>query len=145
MSNRRAKRGPQTNRREFVSRAALAAATATIVPRHVLGRAGRPSANEKLNIAGVGVGGMGKNNLAKCAGENIVALCDLDSAHAAKTFSTYPGAKTYKDFRVMLDRQRDIDAVKWSTDFRRLSWVMPQPRIISTRPEVSWQISIYGI
>ena len=94
MSNRQAKRGPRTNRPEFVSRAALAAATAAIVPRHVLGSADQPSANEKLNIAGVGVGGMGKNNLAKCAGENIVALCDLDSAHAAKTFSTYPRAKT---------------------------------------------------
>ena len=111
MSNHPAKRDPKTNRREFVSLAALAAATATIVPRHVLGAANQPSANEKLNIAGVGVGGMGANNLAKCAGENIVALCDLDSAHASKTFSTYPGAKTYKDFRVMLDRQKDIDAV----------------------------------
>lgn len=99
------------NRREFLSRAVLAAATVTIVPRHVLGGEDQPSANEKLNIAGVGVGGMGQSNLAKCATENIVALCDVDSAHAAKIFATYPQAKTYKDFRVMLDQQKDIDAV----------------------------------
>jgi predicted dehydrogenase len=106
-----ASRGVRTNRREFLSRSALAAATFTIVPCHVLGGAGQPSANEKLNIAGVGVGGMGQSNLAKCATENIVALCDVDAAYAAKTFAQYPQAKTYRDFRVMLDQQKDIDAV----------------------------------
>jgi len=109
--DRQPKRDRRANRREFLSRAVLAAATMTIVPRHVLGGEGQPSANEKLNIAGVGVGGMGQNNLAKCATENIVALCDVDSAHAAKIFAAYPQAKTYKDFRVMLDQQKDIDAV----------------------------------
>ena len=54
---------------------------------------------------------MGQSNLAKCATENIVALCDVDAGHAAKTFAQYPNAKTYKDFRVMLDQQKDIDAV----------------------------------
>ena len=104
-------RGATTTRREFLSSAALAAATVTIVPRHVLGGNGQTAPSEKLNIAGVGVGGMGQHNLAQCATENIVALCDVDSAVAAKTFAQYPGAKTYKDFRVMLDQQKDIDAV----------------------------------
>ncbi|MHB8973282.1 MAG: Gfo/Idh/MocA family protein [Pirellulaceae bacterium] len=104
-------RAARTNRRDFLSHAALAAATFTIVPRHVLGGDGTPSANERLNIAGIGVGGMGQSNLGKCATENIVALCDVDAAHAAKTFAQYPNAKTYTDFRVMLDQQKDIDAV----------------------------------
>jgi predicted dehydrogenase len=101
----------RTNRRQFLGRSALAAAAFTIVPRYVLGSPGSPSANEKLNIAGVGVGGMGQSNLGKCASENIVALCDVDSAYAAKTFAQYPKAKTYTDFRVMLEQQKDIDAV----------------------------------
>jgi predicted dehydrogenase len=89
----------------------MAAATVAIVPRHVLGGPGRKSPNEKLNIAGVGVGGMGGHNLKMCASENIVALCDVDSVVAAKTFQKYPQAKRYVDFRVMLDERRDIDAV----------------------------------
>jgi len=59
----------------------------------------------------VGVGGMGGHNLKMCASENIVALCDVDSVVAAKTFQKYPQAKRYVDFRVMLDERRDIDAV----------------------------------
>ena len=54
---------------------------------------------------------MGGSTLAACASENIVALCDVDSGCAAKTFAQYPRAKRYKDFRVMLDEQKDIDAV----------------------------------
>jgi predicted dehydrogenase len=64
-----------------------------------------------LNIAGIGVGGMGHNNLKACSDENIVALCDVDANYAAKTFAEYPKAKVYTDFREMLDAQKDIDAV----------------------------------
>jgi predicted dehydrogenase len=75
------------------------------------------SPNEKLNIAGVGVGGMGHGNVNNCAaaGENIVALCDVDKAYAAGTFKEYPKAKVYADFREMLDKQKDIDAVVVAT------------------------------
>jgi predicted dehydrogenase len=94
-----------------LGRTAAAAAAATLVPRHVLGGPGQTPPSEKLNLAGIGVGGMGANNLAACAREcNIVALCDVDFQLAAKTFAKYPKAAQYKDFRVMLDRQRDIDA-----------------------------------
>ena len=98
------------SRRAFIRGAALAAASVSIVPRHVLGASG-DSPNEKLNIAAVGIGGMGANNIAACANENIVALCDIDSDYAAKTFAKYPKAKVYRDFHVMLDQQKDIDAV----------------------------------
>jgi predicted dehydrogenase len=84
-----------------------------IVPRHVLGGKGFTAPSDKLNIAGVGVRrwGMGSNNLHQCRNENIVALCDVDFKEAKPTFDKYPKAKVYKDYRVMLDNQKDIDAV----------------------------------
>ncbi|MEZ5404390.1 MAG: Gfo/Idh/MocA family oxidoreductase [Bryobacteraceae bacterium] len=72
--------------------------------------------NEKLNIAAVGAGGRGASNLRGCEGENIVALCDVDSAHAAASFAKYSKAAQYKDFRVMLEKEKNnIDAVIVST------------------------------
>ncbi len=97
-------------RRTFLASAA-AVAGLTIVPRHVLGGQAGPAPSDKLNIACVGVGGMGKTNLGRCENENIVALCDVDFDLAAPVFEKYPGAKQYKDYRVMLDQQKDIDAV----------------------------------
>ena len=76
------------------------------------------SANEKLNIAmvGVGQGGVGGVlNLPRMARENIVAMCDIDEQYAGPNFEKYPGAKRWTDFRRMLDRQKDIDAVVVST------------------------------
>ncbi|MGA2035037.1 MAG: Gfo/Idh/MocA family oxidoreductase [Thermoguttaceae bacterium] len=105
------KSGIPTTRREFLARTAIAAAAVSVVPRHVLGGPGNTPPSDKLNIAGIGVGGMGANNLAACAAENIAALCDVDSSLAQKAFEKYPRAKQYKDFRVMLDRQKDLDAV----------------------------------
>jgi hypothetical protein len=68
--------------------------------------------SEKLNIAGVGVGGRGADDLGGCASENIVALCDVDSRQAAPTFKRYEKAAQYTDFRKMLDKEgKNIDAV----------------------------------
>ncbi len=102
-------------RREFLKYSAAAMATVSIVPGRVLGLDGQPPPSARLNIAGVGVGGMGRSNLKQCAGENIVALCDVDHDYAAKTFQEYPDAKVYRDFREMLDQQKDIDAVVVAT------------------------------
>lgn len=103
------------NRRQFLLGTAAALSAFTIVPRHVLGGAGYTSPSDKLNIAGIGVGGMGKNNLKQMNGENIVALCDVDEEYAAPTFKEYPKAKTYRDYRIMLEQQKDIDAVLIAT------------------------------
>lgn len=86
-------------------------AAATIVPRHVLGGAGQTPPSEKVNIAGIGVGGQGGWDLEQVADQNIVALCDVDWDYAGHTFKKYPRAKTYKDFREMFDREKGIDAV----------------------------------
>jgi len=98
-------------RRTFLASAAAVTAGFTIVPRHVLGGQGTTAPSDKLNIAGVGVGGMGKNNLKNCADETIVALCDVDFALSEPVFALYPNARRYKDYRVMLDEVPDIDAV----------------------------------
>ena len=101
---------PGSTRRRFLSASATTAATFMIVPRHVLGQGHTPP-SEKLNIAGVGIGGQGGADIAEMNSQNIVALCDVDWDHAAHTFKEYPNAKRYKDFREMLDREKNIDAV----------------------------------
>ena len=100
------------SRRQFAATTALAALSAAIVPSRVLG-AQAPS--NKLNIAGIGVGGMGGSNLKACAGENIVALCDVDRDYAAKTIALYPKATVYTDYREMLEKEKGIDAVVIAT------------------------------
>jgi hypothetical protein len=140
---------------------AKTSAAFTIVPRHVLGRGLTPP-SDLLNIAGVGVGGMGRINLVNLASQNIVALCDVDWGYAGAGFDRLgaeienlqkridgpdpeplPGrpqrpfdrnearqrlagmerlkdvhlakAKRYVDFREMLDKQKDIEAVVVAT------------------------------
>lgn len=102
------------SRRRFLA-TSVAAATFQIVPRHVLGGPGYVAPSERLNIAGIGVGGMGASNLKACRDENIVALCDVDHEYAAGTFAQYPKAKVYTDYREMLEKQKDIDAVVIAT------------------------------
>ena len=101
-------------RREFLGAAATAAAF-TLVPRHVLGGPRQIPPSEKMNIAGIGVGGMGAKNLRSLQTENIIALCDVDHAYAAKTFKQYPNATVYKNFREMLDREKNVDGVVVAT------------------------------
>jgi predicted dehydrogenase len=104
-----------TSRREFLQGAAGAVTAFTIVPRHVLGQGTTPP-SEKLNIAGIGAGGMGGGDInAVAGGSNIVALCDVDfrPQHRERlVVSNYPSAKVYRDFRKMFDEMEDkIDAV----------------------------------
>jgi predicted dehydrogenase len=149
------------SRRNFLSSVATGGAAMAIVPRHVLGRGFTPP-SDMLNIAGVGVGGMGRTNLINLASQNIVALCDVDWGYAGKSFDRldteipnlekrleqpdpqstpgqppvefdrvkakdrlagmirlknehWPKAKRYQDFREMLEKQTDIDAVLVAT------------------------------
>ncbi|GAC1671946.1 MAG: Gfo/Idh/MocA family oxidoreductase [Candidatus Acidiferrum sp.] len=151
----------KVSRRKFLGNLAAGGAALTIVPRHVLGR-GFTAPSDKLNIAAVGVGGMGRANLIALASQNIVALCDVDWGYADKGFDRLdanieslrkridgpdpvpaPGqppakfnrerakvqlenmirlktehvvkAKRYKDYREMLEAQKDIDAVLVAT------------------------------
>lgn len=73
------------------------------------------SPGRKLRIAGVGIGGMGRGNLNNMATEDIVALCDVDHAYAEPVFAKFPGAKRWKDYREMLAKQPEIEAVMIAT------------------------------
>jgi len=96
-------------RREFIGRAAVTAAAFSVVPSKVIGK---DAPSGKLNVAGIGAGGMGKGNIDKCKHENIIALCDVDWQRADETFKKFPDVKKYRDFRIMLDEMGDqIDAV----------------------------------
>ncbi|MBN2128173.1 MAG: Gfo/Idh/MocA family oxidoreductase [Sedimentisphaerales bacterium] len=105
----------QLSRRGFLASAGAATAAFTILPSRAFGQNGAAlPPSERLNVAGIGVGGMGKNNVANVAeaGHNIVALCDVDFDYAGETFKQYPDAKVFRDYRKMLDDMADqIDAV----------------------------------
>ena len=99
------------SRRQFIGGLSTSAVGVMIVPRHVLGGRGVQAPSDTLNIAGIGIGGRGRADLQGCRSQNIVALCDFDTEFAARTFRRYPKATRYSDYRRMLDRERDIDAV----------------------------------
>ena len=105
----------KSSRREFLHRAALAGTAFTIVPARLLGLGGEKAPSDKLNIAGIGIGGQGASDLGQMTGENIVALCDVDWSYARGQFKRYPDAKQYKDFRKMLEEMKEIDAVVVAT------------------------------
>ncbi len=105
------------SRRQFLCATGATLASFAVAPRSGRAAGGGTSANEKLNIAGIGVGGMGAGDIdAVAGGNNIVALCDVDARHAAGTFQKYPKAKRYTDFRKMFDEMaNEIDAVVVAT------------------------------
>ncbi len=105
----------QINRRHFIYTSAVAAgALAAGFPAR-MARANYKSPNEKLDIAGVGTNGRAAADLEGVSGENIVALCDVDSNSLADALKKYPGARPYTDYRVMLEREKTIDAVTVAT------------------------------
>src|SRR5688572_23764538 len=91
------------SRRKFVANVAATTAAVTIVPRHVLGK-GFTAPSDRLNIAGIGVGGMGRTNLLNLGlDNNIVALCDVDWGYAGPqwTAATFEGAITREQDRLL--------------------------------------------
>src|SRR5271157_2448664 len=76
----------EMTRRSFIEKTAVTGAAFTILPRHVLGRGFTPP-SDMLNVACVGVGGMGRSNLINLASQNVVALCDVDWDYTDKNLS----------------------------------------------------------
>jgi predicted dehydrogenase len=115
---KKSKKNNPSSRRDFLKNTSLAAAGFFIVPRHVLGR-GYVAPSDKLNIAGIGAGGKGTSDLAEFAKSpkvNIVALVDVDDRQAVTSRKNFPNAKYYRDFREMLDKEKNnIDACSVST------------------------------
>jgi predicted dehydrogenase len=140
------------SRREFVADAGKFGLGAMIVPRHILGGVGYRAPSATLNVACVGIGGMGMNNMKALFGENIVAICDVDFGYVERKVASevrprtgaitprqgqtqaeaneeaarqdaektrlkevYAKATKYTDWRVMLEKQKDIDAIVVAT------------------------------
>ncbi len=107
-----------SSRRRFLKQSALAGTGFWVAGGLEGAPTKQPGPNEKVNVAAVGSGGQGASNignLAKSPNVNLVAFCDVDDSRAGGTYQTYPNAQRYADFRVMLERQKDIDAVVVST------------------------------
>src|SRR5438876_11104442 len=100
-------------RRRFV-KTSIAASSGLLLPSWGWSAKGK-SPNEKLNLGIIGAGGRGGDNLNGVSAENIVALCDVDENNAANAFKKFPDAKRYQDFRVMLEKEKSLDAVVVST------------------------------
>ena len=118
-------RGLKISRREFLGTSATAAAGLMIVPRHVLGGPGNTAPSDKLNIGAVGVGGKGSSDIWSVSSENVIALCDVDDTQMAKFLKherndpqhqpMYDKANKYRDFRIMLEKEKSLDAIMVST------------------------------
>ncbi len=100
------------SRRQLLKRSAGLAAGVLVAGGPASAR--QQSANDKLNIGVIGVGNRGGANLAGVSTENIAALCDVDETILGAAAARFPSAKTYTDFRKLLE-QRDLDAVVVST------------------------------
>jgi predicted dehydrogenase len=104
------------SRREFLKKSTSIFAGITIVPGFTVSGLGHMAPSDKLNIAGIGIGGKGHPNLVGMKTENIVALCDVDWKYAGKCFNEFPIAKRYWDWRRMFDEMSSsIDAVMVAT------------------------------
>ena len=104
--------GHPANRRQFLKTTPIVSAGYWVGGG--IGRAATRSPNEKLNLGVIGVNGRGRDNLNSVAGENIAALCNIDENNLAAAPKQHPKAKTYVDWRKLLD-QKDLDAVVVST------------------------------
>ena len=105
-------KGNHYNRRRFLQTSVTAMAGFTILPSNVIAGLGHKAPSDKLNIAGIGIGGRGFGNMKELQSENIVALCDVDWNYSQAAFDFFPKAQKFKDWRVMYDEiGNSIDAV----------------------------------
>ncbi|MFA5819363.1 MAG: Gfo/Idh/MocA family oxidoreductase [Bacteroidales bacterium] len=110
------KQNRKITRRGFIGTTSTIAAGLLIVPSNTIAGLGHKAPSDKLNIAGVGIGGMGFSNLRNMKTENIVALCDIDWDHSKRCFESFPDATRYWDWRKMYDEMgKSIDAVLVAT------------------------------
>ena len=110
------KKEKKLTRRDFIDTTLTASAAFTIVPSYAISGLGHTAPSDKLNIAGIGVGGMGLANLKNLKSQNIVGLCDVDWKYAKGAFDQFPNAKKYWDWRKMFDEMAsEIDGIVVAT------------------------------
>lgn len=100
----------QISRRQFIGTGSVAAAGLFFIGKPSSFGRNKISPNEKLNIGAIGVANRAGENLKEVSSQNIVALCDVDDNYLSAVSKNYSGAKTYQDFRKLLERN-DLDAV----------------------------------
>jgi predicted dehydrogenase len=106
----------RVNRRRFLQAGGVSAAAAGFwLTGGVTESAQQRGANERLNVAFIGAGGRASGNISGVMGENIVAMCDVDQTRCRAAYNNHPNVQKYTDFRQMLDKQKDIQAVVVST------------------------------
>ncbi|MHB1308817.1 MAG: Gfo/Idh/MocA family protein [Limisphaerales bacterium] len=104
-----------STRRRFLATSGAAITAFAVVPAHILGRGGEKPPSAKLNLGVIGAGGRGGDDIEDLKSENIAALCDVDWANAAGAFKKYPRAAQYKDFRVLFEKEKGLDAIVVAT------------------------------
>ena len=113
MRNNKAK-----SRRNFIKKSGMIGTGVFIVPRHVLGGNGFTAPSDQLGLAAIGSGGKGTSDIKNAYqnGKNrVVALCDVDPARAISAYTAHADANKYIDYREMLDKEKNIDALTIST------------------------------
>lgn len=106
------------SRRGFLSTGITTGFAFSILPSHVLGLNGQTPPSGRLNIGCIGIGGQGSGvtrELATLPNATIAALCDVDTAYAAHTVKQYPNRPFYTDYRVMLEKEKNLDTVMIAT------------------------------
>ena len=107
-----------SSRRSFIKTGAIASSI-FIIPRHVLGGVGFTAPSDQLVLVAIGAGGKGSSDIKNASvngRERVAALCDVDfSGSAKRSVEAFPKAAKYFDYREMLEKEKDIDAVTIST------------------------------
>ena len=106
------------SRRGFMGAGATAALGISLLPGNARSAPTGVPPSGKLNVGCIGIGGQGSGvtrELASFANVNIAALCDVDTKYAARTIKEYPGRPVYNDYRVMLEKEKGLDAVMIAT------------------------------
>lgn len=106
------------SRRNFIKKTGMIGTGVFIVPRHVIGGKGYTAPSDQLALAAIGSGGKGTSDISNAYqnGKNrIVALCDVDPSRAKSSYTQHADANKYVDYREMLDKEKDIDALTIST------------------------------
>jgi predicted dehydrogenase len=102
----------RTSRRRFLQTSAAAGGALALGVHAWPVAAQSNSPNEKLNIAAIGTYNRARADIDGVAGENIVALCDVDEQFLEKAAQSFPQARRYSDFRILLEKEaKNIDAV----------------------------------
>ena len=106
------------SRRNFIKKSGAIGTGLFIVPRHVLGGSDFTAPSDQLALAAIGSGGKGTSDIRNAYqnGKNrVIALCDVDPAKAKTSYESHPEVSKYEDYRIMLDKEKGIDALTIST------------------------------